>query len=708
MHRRIQLAISLSIFCATLAAQENPMTKQRWNIFDINKVRTQFNNTGLLCNGNQQSEALARPPCFEYPAGSGYSWGTGVGVAIGAPLAQDAGAVGGWPDPKGEYYAFCDATLDEGPAAYWDEEHFYPYAAFVNSDRALMSDDAETWPESWPALYPALNDSIRYDSETGWPGMGANGQQLADQESFTVVEAWGGTDQLTASGATYPNFLKTQMVIRGMAWKGTLYEDFIVWVYVIRNIGSAPIRDMRASIHADFSFIPQFYPGLGFDDDRHYYDPKLQLAYGSDDNGYEESPSGGTIDAADIAWGGVVALRMPGDSRRVETYDAFHFWMEATTNRGNGARSDWYFKWNVQNLNDPQDSNKDGVDDDFDMNGVADAEEGGQGYYLGLGADGLQTLGSGAFTLAPGACDTLIFATVMGASEKDIKVNAQRAITLYQNKWQVVDAPAAPVAEAFPGDRKVTLVWSVESEKDKQFEGYKIYRSQDGGLSWGANTFKDFEGGVHYIPLAQFDKENKITGNYRTLPQYAWFDLGDDDWSQLRRQVEVDSFTWFNSGDSINIFIDRDVINGMNYRYYVAAYDSGNGIVGPLENGYSNNPNTGNNTVSVIPHAPVSQNGLSKVRVAPNPYKVAELWERGLKDHQIQFTNMPATATVQIFNAAGERIRTLQHSAQASIAPGICAWDLKNEFNQLIAPGVYFYHIRSDSGEIAGKFFVVL
>jgi hypothetical protein len=703
--KKILLIIILT--SALIVAQNNPMVNQRWNIFNINKVRTEFNNTGLLCNGNQQSSSLAREPSFEYPAGSGFSWGTGVGVMIGAPIDQDPGAVGGFPNPQNDYTAFCDATLDEGPAAFWDEEHFFPYAEFVNSTKAIMSDDISTWPTQWPKVYPVLNDSIKFDPLTGWPGFGSNGEQVADQESFSVVEAWGGTDQLTST-SPYPTFLKTQMIIRGMAWEGTLYEDFIVWVYIIRNIGSAPIIDLRAAIHADFSFIPQFYSGIGFDDDRHYYDPDMQLAYGTDDNGYEESPLGGTIPPDKIAWAGVVALQMPGPSEKVETYDAFHFWMAATTPAGNGARPDWYFDYNIRNINDPEDSDEDGIDDDFDHNGIPDAIEGGQGYYLGLGADGLQTLGSGPFVLNPGQSDTLIFATVFGTSEKDIKVNSQRALTLFRNNWKVTEAPKAPIVEVFTGDRRIKLVCGNESEKDTEFEGYKIYRSQDNGLTWGSKTFKDFEGGIHYIPLAQFDLEDGIKGNYRTIPQYAWFNLGSDNWTQLRQVVEVDTFKYFNVGDTINIFFDNDVINGVNYRYYIAAYDTGNGIIGPLENGYSNNPNEMNNTVEVTPQAPVAAENLDKVVVVPNPYRIAEIWETGLNDHQIQFTNLPAEATIKIFNSSGELIRTIDHVGLTSSAPSIAKWDLKNKYNQLTAPGVYFYSIISALGTKTGKFFIIL
>ncbi len=704
------ILVTIIFIFGTMSAQTfNPMINQRWNIFDINKVRTEFNNTGELCDGNEQNSSLARPPAFEYPAGSGLSWGTCVGVAVGAPIDQDSGAVGGWPNPADDYSAFCDATMDEGPAAYWDEEHFFPYPQFVNGNNACMSTDSTTWPASWPSTYPILNDPVLRDSVTGWPGFGENGKQIADQESFSVVEAWGGTDQLTATGRVYPNFLKTQMIIHGMAWKGTLYENFIVWAYVIRNVGSAPIHDMRAAIHADFSFIPEFYPGIGYDADRHYYDPALQVAYGTDDDGYEESPFGGTIPPSQIPFAGVVALRMPGGNHKVATYDAFHFWMQATTPAGNGARSDWYFKYNVMNVNDPQDSDGDGIDDDFDGDGIPDADNGGPGYYLGLGADGLQTLGSSPFTLNPGEADTLIFATVFGTSEKNLKENAKRAITLYQNNWEVVDAPPAPKLEVIPDDGKVKLIWSNNSEHDPQFEGYKIYRSSDGGVTWGDQTFKDFDGGTHYIPLKQFDLVDGITGYYKTLPRYAWYYLGDDDWSQQRKVVQPDdNFKLFSPGDTVNIFTDNNVLNGIKYRYYVAAYDSGNGIIGPLENSFSNNPQDINNTVEVVAHAPVSTKNLDEVRVVPNPYKAAALWEQGQNEHKVQFVHMPEKATIKIFNSAGELVKTIYHDSGNSLAPSIAIWDLHNKYNQLVSSGVYFYYINSDVGVKTGKIFIVL
>ncbi len=717
----------VSFLAGNLFAQTSPMDWKRWNVMNINRVATTFANTGLLCDGNNQNYNLARPPSFEYPQGSGKQYGTCVGVVVGAPKDQHPDVVGG---VNPENLDYLDGTMDEGPADFWNEEHFAPYKEFVNPSVASISTDPESWPQVWPAELPNyyyfdINDQtgvtnpvlpsvpILFDSATGWPGFGPAGEQLSDQETFSVLYGWGGTDQIGVGDAK-TRWLRTQLIMRGMAWQGSLYEDFIVWIFIVRNIASEPITDMAMGIHADFGFLPAFLPGIGYDADRHYYDPQLQLAYGWDDNDFEENPNGGNLSGEEVAWAGVVALRMPGPTKKVEAYDATHFWEGQASSRGSGGAPEMYFNWNLLNMDDQHDSDGDHIDDDFNENGIPDDEEGGPGYYVASGADGLQVLGSGQFTLQPGEMDTLIFATVFGTSEADLKTNAQRAITLYKSNWKVVKAPPAPKVEVFSSDRKVTLVWDTESEADPQFEGYKIYRSSDGGQTWGTESFNDFDGGIHYIPLAQYDKVNGVKGFYSTLPEYAWFDLGTDSWVPLRFEVQADTIknltpTYrlqnFQDGDSVNVFIDRDIVNGLNYWYYIAAYDSGNGIIGPLENSSSSNPEEFNNTVTVRAEAPMAVSNLQEVRVVPNPYKISEIWESGFKEHTLQFTGLPEQATIRIFNAGGELIRTLLHKNQSS---GIEVWDMKNEFNQLIAPGVYFYYIKSDLGEKTGKFIVIL
>ncbi|MEZ4748243.1 MAG: T9SS C-terminal target domain-containing protein [Calditrichia bacterium] len=697
----ILLCFSAAVFWLPLDAQTDPMINQRWNTFSLNKLATRFNNTGMLCDGNNQSTNRARRPAMEYPVGSGHNYGTCVAVVVGAPFGQDPSVVGG---VNPENLPYLDGTMDEGAADFWNEEHFAPYPEFVGGDLASMSHQPESWP-AWPSTYPGTSVPIEVGS-SGFPGFGPGGELVAEQESFSVMYGWGGTDQL-GGGASQTRWLNTNLIVRGLAWTGSLYEDFLIWSYVVQNPNDAPIVDLRMGIHVDLSFLPSFDVASFGDEDRHYYDPNLQFAYATDDNAYEEDFLGNTLGEDEIAWGGVIALRMPGGDHSVAAYDATHFWEGQTSASGSGGDPEMYYKWNLLNENDPHDSNGDGIDDDFDRNGVPDAEEGGQGYYVGSGADGLQVLGSHAFTLQPGESDTLIFAIVFGDNREDLFSNAIRAKTLFENNWEVVKAPPAPVVEAFADDRKVTLVWDNQAEKDPEFEGYKIYRSLDGGTTWGSSSFEDFTGGVHYIPLAQYDLENGLTGNYTSLPDYAWFFLGEDSWVPLRRTVEIDSFQYFSVGDTVNIFIDRDVVNGLEYRYYVAAYDSGNGIVGPLESTAATNPLEENNTVAIVPSATVAQTALDDVRVVPNPYFVSAFWERG-GERQIQFTHLPETATIRIFNTAGELVQTIEHDASLAVAPSIAKWNLLNYNDQLVAPGVYFYHIASSLGEKTGKFVIIL
>ena len=79
--------------------------------------------------------------------------------------------------------------MDEGPADFWNEEHFAPYPEFVNPTNASISTDPTSWPQTWmtslPNYYPVDGMSgtvitnnnlptvpILFDPETGWPGAG--------------------------------------------------------------------------------------------------------------------------------------------------------------------------------------------------------------------------------------------------------------------------------------------------------------------------------------------------------------------------------------------------------------------------------------------------------------------------------------------------------------------------------------------------------
>ncbi len=677
-----------------LAQRENI----RWNIFDINKVRTKFSNANQLCNGNFQNTIFAMPPAFEYPAGSGINYGTDVAFIIGG-YQEDAGGVN--PDNK----VCVDAGMTEGPADYWDPDHFDPYVEFVNGDRAAMSDDPDTWPAGGfpdylpdyfykitqdyenriPTTSPGLPKvPVLKDSISGWPGAGPNGQQIGEQESYSVCYA---IDHL----AEVPpeRWLAVQTITRGMAWSGKYYEDFIVWQFVVRNMGHTPITKTYLAVWSDYAFIASFNPpnGWGDDGDKCFYDRERQFAYSWDQDGIETSPTGGTLTASDIAWAGTVTLKTPhsdsGEELGVTGYDAVSNYNAQTSNIGNGARKVEFYSYNLANKNDPRDTDGDGIDDTFDGKDYFEAE-----------SEPLQIMSAGPFTLEPGEMDTLIVATVFGVSKLDLFKNADQVIQLYHDKWHVIAPPPSPKVNVIKGDQKVELLWGRESEQDSLFEGYRIYKSEDNGVTWG-QPIRDIYGDVSaFKPMEIFDLKDGVKG---VNPLVPGFNLGTDSGLEPLRKVI--------NGDTMNYYVDNQVKNGYKYKYAVTSYTRGGPSKAPIENSISTDASiAGDNTVEVIPNAPLAKSSLDSVRVVPNPYVDRAEWEMGIGERRIDFTGLPEQCSIIIYNASVEKIITLKHqSAERSTE----SWNLLSESGQEVAPGLYFYHVDSPLGQKTGKFVIV-
>ena len=52
---------------------------------------------------------------------------------------------------------------------------------------------------------------------------------------------------------------------------------------------------------------------------------------------------------------------------------------------------------------------------------------------------------------------------------------------------------------------------------------------------------------------------------------------------------------------------------------------------------------------------------------------------------------------VRIYSTSGVLVRVLEHNS--STFGGALDWDVRNRNNQIVASGVYFYHIEAPSGE---------
>jgi hypothetical protein len=149
-------------------------------------------------------------------------------------------------------------------------------------------------------------------------------------------------------------------------------------------------------------------------------------------------------------------------------------------------------------------------------------------------------------------------------------------------------------------------------------------------------------------------------------------------------------------------------------RSYVGAIEGGRGDAG--DNGdYSFTPEDrpftavgAENRLSfnvVNQVAAVTQDDLSRVHTVPDPYYVTSQFEQTTDTKIIKFVNLPADCIIRIYSSSGVLVDLFEHhSAQFG---GSEDWNVRNRNNQIVASGVYFYHIESGGARRVGRFTVV-
>ena len=146
-------------------------------------------------------------------------------------------------------------------------------------------------------------------------------------------------------------------------------------------------------------------------------------------------------------------------------------------------------------------------------------------------------------------------------------------------------APESPNLYAVPYSDYIKLSWDFVSEasidpltKYADFEGYKLYRSEDGGETWCDPEFiiYDFEGNsVGCQPIAQFD----LTENQDLL--HCVYKEGYSNCEAVRGESiseydPVDGWVYLGENSGLeHIYVDEDVVEGKQYTYTLTAYDMG-------------------------------------------------------------------------------------------------------------------------------------
>jgi hypothetical protein len=96
---------------------------------------------------------------------------------------------------------------------------------------------------------------------------------------------------------------------------------------------------------------------------------------------------------------------------------------------------------------------------------------------------------------------------------------------------------------------------------------------------------------------------------------------------------------------------------------------------------------------------------LDQVHTVPDPYYVTSEFEQTSDNKVIKFVNLPHQATVRIYSSSGILVSVIEHNS--STLGGSADWDVRNRNNQVVASGVYFYHIEAGDARRVGRFTVV-
>jgi hypothetical protein len=100
-----------------------------------------------------------------------------------------------------------------------------------------------------------------------------------------------------------------------------------------------------------------------------------------------------------------------------------------------------------------------------------------------------------------------------------------------------------------------------------------------------------------------------------------------------------------------------------------------------------------------------TKNDLSRVHTVPDPYYVTNQLEQTTDTKIIKFVNLPQDAIIRIYSSSGVLVNMIEHHSDTF--GGDATWNVRNRNNQVVASGVYFYHIEAGDARRVGRFTIV-
>jgi hypothetical protein len=103
--------------------------------------------------------------------------------------------------------------------------------------------------------------------------------------------------------------------------------------------------------------------------------------------------------------------------------------------------------------------------------------------------------------------------------------------------------------------------------------------------------------------------------------------------------------------------------------------------------------------------AAATANDLTRVHTVPDPYYVTSQFEQTTDTKIIKFVNLPADCIIRIYSSSGVLVSLVEH--HSTTYGGAEDWNVRNRNNQVVASGVYFFHIEAGDARRVGRFTVV-
>ncbi len=512
MRRVLQLQIiiiSLVIFSLSFAQSSKKDLNDKEPLSKTSRIQDRAGGTHNASNiglffenrGKLYPRRITQGPSGEFPINSGKHYIYRVNQMVGIP---------------GNVVQSRFTTNEEWEAAY----------GYHNSDtaRIAFSDD----PNSW---HPTR----------GWPVKDSKGNNLflSDQDSYCVYNDSNNTIKI----------LGLQIAQTGYAFGTNFAKNILFFKYDLTNHGPQDLNGLYFSLHSDIDVGNISGGAPEYADDKIGFIKERNLVYFYDDGFSSEWPGGKT------GFFGIIFLKTPKvngvelgvtdmhymlyDDDEISDIDSVQYgYMSSNINLYRSSIGSKYFHiGNNTNIH-------------YDDPATIPAS----------GLDILANLSSGPYTL--NRTDTLTFYTAFVAGETFEEM--LNAATVAQNavnaNFNLPKPPTRPKLYSSAGNFKATLYWDDKAElsydefSGYDFEGYRLYRSNDKGITW--TKIADFD---------IIDSQGKNTGL-----QYS--------------------------------FVDTTVINGFEYWYSITAYDKGGETIESLESPIGNTLEAVN-TVSVTPRS---------------------------------------------------------------------------------------------------------